>query len=481
MSFLKMKLRLQPTPKQHLAYQAWDDPNILFLLFGGGAGGGKSWWICEKRIKEAYQFAGIKSFIARKELKRLMASTFVTFTKVCQHYQVPKDDWKLNGQYNYIEFKNGSRIDLLDVDYQPADPLFERLGSLEYTNGDIEEAGEIHSMAFDVLKSRVGRHMNKEFGIGGKIGLTANPTKNFLYSLFYRPHKEGRLPKQYCFIQSLYGDNEYTAQEYGKMLSEIKDKSTLERLKYGNWEYDADPSVLIEYDAIIDFFTNVGEEGKKYLTADIARYGQDKTVIGCWDGLKLYKIIEAIKKGIDETANLIRNTLTQENIPRSQGLVDEDGIGGGVVDILKGIKGFIANSSPLDEQHNAPVSYRNLKAQCSYLLADKMNQRKMACAIENEAQRQAIIEELQQIRSKDADKDNKRQVMPKEDVKERIQRSPDFSDMIMMRMYFELTRPANQAAHVYIPQPHINVSPPKLSPESVIIINKGQVHVPKFR
>src|SRR5205807_7649020 len=135
---------------------------------------------------------------------------YVTWTKVCAFHHIPPQDWKLNGQYNYIEFRNGSRIDLLDVDFLPSDPLFERFGSLEYTEGDLEEAGEIHFLAFDVLKSRVGRHLNKEYGLLPKIGLTANPSKNFLYSLFYKPWKDGTLPAEYAFIQSLYGDNKYS-------------------------------------------------------------------------------------------------------------------------------------------------------------------------------------------------------------------------------------------------------------------------------
>jgi phage terminase large subunit len=36
------------------------------------------------------------------------------------------------------------------------------------------------------------------------------------------------------------------------------------------------------------------------------------------------------------------------------------------------------------------------------------------------------------------DKDGKKQVMPKDKVKEMIGRSPDFSDTLMMREWFEL-------------------------------------------
>lgn len=467
----KIILRIELTKKQSKAHEYWVDDHTLFPLFGGGAGGGKSFWIASEQIIQAYQYPGIKSFIARRELKRLMGSTFLTFVKACQFYGVPKDDWKLNGQYNYIEFKNGSRIDLLDIIFIPSDPLFERFGSMEYTNGFIEEAGESDFGAFDILKSRVGRHRNEEFGIRGKVGITANPTKNWVYRVFYQPFRNEVLPKEYAFIQSLYGDNPYTAEEYGKQLSQITDLAQKERLMFGNWEYDADANALINYDAILDLFTNTVNETGKYLTADIARFGQDRTVIGIWKGFNLYKVIVKKQQGIDRTSEDIRNILAQEEIPYSQAVVDEDGIGGGVVDALRGIRGFIANATPFDES-GKKVNYKNLKAQCSYKLADKINNHQISIKgnpyfengmqrfqpVFDETSKQELIEELGWIKSKDADKDGKRAIVPKEEVKEHLGRSPDLSDMMMMRMLFEVQKVSSGVATVFYPQRQ-NLSP----------------------
>ena len=131
---------IKPTKKQHIAYQYLKDNNTKYLLFGGGAGGGKSWLGCEWLITNCYFYEGSKWFIGRNELSRLMKSSFETFKKVCKYHGIPESDWKLNGQYNFIEFKNGSRIDLLDLAYKPSDSEYERFGSLEYTGGWIEEA-----------------------------------------------------------------------------------------------------------------------------------------------------------------------------------------------------------------------------------------------------------------------------------------------------------------------------------------------------
>lgn len=433
-----MQITVTPTPKQHLCYQKLFDKGTKYVVFGGGAGGGKSFLGCEWVLLNVLQYPGTKWFIGRKELKRLMQSTFVTWQKVCKHHGVDPKTWKLNGQYNYIEFENGSRIDLIDLDYQPSDPLFERFGSLEFTGGFIDEGGEIDFLAFDVLKSRVGRFMNREYELASKILITCNPNKEWIYREIYRPWVDGSLPSNYAFIQSLYKDNPYTADEYEDNLSQIRDTVTRERLKNGNWEYDQANNVLLNYDAINDLFVNHVPPGRFYITADVARYGQDKTVIGVWDGLKLVRVEYLTKSGIPEVANAIRDLANQYQIPFSQIVVDEDGVGGGVVDLLRGVRGFVANSSPV-KVNGKTENYQNLKTQCSFKLADLVNEHKIAARITDQKAKAWIIEELDQIRSKEIDKDGKRKVVSKDEVKKNIGRSPDFGDNFIMRMIFELS------------------------------------------
>ena len=52
--------------------------------------------------------------------------------------------------------------------------------------------------------------------------------------------------------------------------------------------------------------------------------------------------------------------------------------------------------------------------------------------------KQYIIEELEQVRAKNQDKDAKLQIIPKDIVKNLIGRSPDFADSLAMRMYYEI-------------------------------------------
>ena len=421
---------------------------------GGGAGGGKSWLGAEWLLTNCYRYPGTRWFIGRNELKRLMSSSYITFGKVCKLHNIPRDDWKLNGQYNFIEFRNGSRIDLLDLKYQPSDPLFERLGSLEYTGGWIEEAGEVHFLAFDVLKSRIGRHLNDEYKLRpAKLLLTCNPTQNWLYRVFYKPWKDGTLPKEYAFVRSLYNDNRYTAEVYGQQLSEIKDNVLRARLRDGHWEYSPGDNLLVEYDALIDLFTNPVDDSEniatRYLTADIARFGGDKTMLGIWEGWNLTEVITKEKQGLDVTAEDIRNLLFEHHIPYSHAVIDEGGVGGGVVDHLKGVKGFVSNNAPFtnpNEEHLDPKArkkenYKNLKAQCAFMLADKINTHLIAITADmGEAERENAIDELMQLRKKETAVDAPLQLITKDEMKENLGHSPDFMDMMIMRMYFEVAK-----------------------------------------
>lgn len=461
---------IKPLPKQYKAWELLWDKKTKYILFGGGAGGGKTWLGCEWLLTMCYQHPGTKWFIGRKELKRLMQSSYATWKKVCKYHNIPKTDWKLNGQYNYIEFINpdtglfdglGSRIDLLDLDFQPRDELFERFGSTEYTGGWIEEAGEVVFKVFDVLKTRIGRHLNKEEGIHPKLLLTANPKKNWLKRIIWKPFRKGNLNPIYAYVQSLYLDNHYTADTYGEQLSEITDKVTRQRLKQGNWDYDDDDACIVDGNAIPDIWTNIAEDSEdKFAIIDVARKGKDKTKLYLFKGFKVYKIKEWEKKDTQITSTEVRKILLDEQISFSHTIADEVGVGGGFIDQMKGINGFIANSSPLEKKDadRKPVmrngkmvfitekeNFKTLKDQCGWMLADIVNNHKLQIDTSNEDLRELIEEEISELKDNKPDEDVKKQLMPKDEIKENIGRSPDDLDCLLMRMWFELSPVSNKS------------------------------------
>ena len=440
---MKIQPTIRPTLKQDQAYSKLLDEKTKYVLFGGGAGGGKSWLGCEWLFTCCFNYPESRWFIGREELKRLRDSTFLTFYKVTKHLLDPykvnsKELFKYNGSDHYFEFFNGSRIDLLDLKYLPSDPFYERYGSVEYTGGWIEEGGEVNFGAFDVLKTRIGRHLNDQYNLLGKILITSNPKKNWIYQTFYKPYKENTLPKDHAFIKALVQDNKYIESKYIENLQTIKDLTKKERLLYGNWEYDNDPSKLMEFDAITDLFTNQANGKGSYLTADIARFGKDRTVLMAWEGHRVVDIKSALETSITDSARMIEEMANKHNIPRSHIIVDEDGIGGGVKDILR-CKGFVANRTP-EKVKGTKENYQNLKAQCYFKLADRVNNRELAIHTKDTEARERIIEELEQIKQKDPDKDNKINIVGKDKIKDLLGRSPDYADTLMMRMFFDVKK-----------------------------------------
>jgi len=156
-----------------------------------------------------------------------------------------------------------------------------------------------------------------------------------------------------------------------------------------------------------------------------------------WSGLRCEDVTTLKQSSITNTAKAINDIAKSHNVPRSKIVVDEDGVGGGLVDILK-CKGFVNNSKPLKEK-GKDTNFSNLKSQCYFRLAEYVNSSKIFVSCDEQT-KQTLIEELEVIRRKDADKDGKLSVEGKDRVKELIGRSPDLSDDLMLRMYFEISK-----------------------------------------
>ena len=88
-------------------------------------------------------------------------------------------------------------------------------------------------------------------------------------------------------------------------------------------------------------------------------------------------------------------------------------------------------------------SYKNLRAQCYDRLGDYINEGVIGCYkfIDPEV-RNWMIEELEAIKRKDVDNnESKFQIISKDEIKDTIGRSPDFSDSLTMRCVFGLGKP----------------------------------------
>lgn len=422
--------------KQTVCLDYLEDKHTGEVVFGGGAGGGKSILGCYWLLKNCMRYPGTRWVMGRKVLKVLKETTLNSFFQVCKEQGVKRDmHFKYNEVKGLITFTNGSEIFLKELEFKPSDPDFDDLGSLEITGAFVDECNQIVSKAWKVLKSRI-RYMLDKYGLFPKILGSCNPSKNWVFMDFFKPWKDKRLPDDKAFVQSLVDDNPHISVHYRNNLLTL-DKASKERLLFGNWEYDEDPNALCDFDAISDAFTCEKSQrtGLKYISTDLAMQGRDRFVAGLWDGMECTVAIDKAKAKGKEIETDIKALMAREGVAHSRTVTDSDGLGAYLESYLTGIKEFHGNAAAVDQ-----LEYANIKSQCGYALADAINKREMKIICTDE-QQQRIIEELGVLKSLDADADETRKrIIKKKTMKELLGRSPDYLDMLLMRMYLKIAR-----------------------------------------
>lgn len=412
--------------KEALSYLAIDN-ECRQLLYGGSAGSGKSFLGCDWQIKRRLKYPGTRGLIGRAELKKLRLSTLATFFELCTKYNlIAGKHFTYNGQDHVINWYNGSQIILMDLADMPSDPDFGRFGSLEITDYFVDEASEVSEKCVNILNSRVRYKLvnDKPKGL-----LTCNPHKGWLYREFFDAQRNGSIRKDRRFIQALPTDNPHTLPAYIESLQMLPDIDR-KRLLEGDWDYDETKDRLYEYDDLLRCFRPSTNLGDKFITADIARMGDDRTVIVVWNNLHAEKFVVLKHKPINEVVDTINDLIKNHSVRLSNVLVDEDGIGGGVVDFIR-CKGFLNGSKAVRD------NYMNLKSDCYFKLGELISSN--AITFEG-THKDTIVKELEMIRREKIDSDGKLRVTNKEDLKKRHGISPDFADAIMMRAFYELKK-----------------------------------------
>jgi hypothetical protein len=412
--------------KEALSYLAIDN-ECRQLLYGGSAGSGKSFLGCDWQIKRRLKYPGTRGLIGRAELKKLRLSTMATFFELCTKYNlIAGKHFTYNGQDHVINWYNGSQIILMDLADMPSDPDFGRFGSLEITDYFVDEASEVSEKCVNILNSRVRYKLIND---NPKGLLTCNPHKGWLYREFFDAQRNNSIRKDRRFIQALPTDNPHISPVYIESLQMLPDIDR-KRLLEGDWDYDETKDRLYEYDDLLRCFRPSTTLGDKFITADIARMGDDRTVIIVWNNLHAEKFVILKHKPINEVVDTINDLIKNHSVRLSNVLVDEDGIGGGVVDFIR-CKGFLNGSKAVRD------NYMNLKCDCYFKLGELISSN--AITFEG-THKDTIVKELEMIRREKIDSDGKLRVTNKEDLKKRHGISPDFADAIMMRAFYELKK-----------------------------------------
>jgi phage terminase large subunit len=431
---MKLIFETNGNEKQKQAARAWLDPAISDIVFGGGKGGGKSYLGANLIFGDAFIYPDTSYFIARKSLNDLRKYTVPSIYEVFQNWGVDNRYYSFNAQDNIFNLYNKSRVLLIDAKPIPSDPLFMRFGSMQFTRGWIEEAGEFESAAKNNLMAAVGRWKNKKYNLAPKLLQTCNPSKNYLYSDYYKKAKDGTLEKWKAFIPSLLDDNKMLSEEYKQNLLRSLTRNQIERLVYGNWEFDDDPASLCDFRDICDIFHNehIQPLPDKWITADLAMKGRDRFIVIYWEGFVGRIMIDKSKATGKEIEEDLRRVQIDTGTPRSHIIADSDGMGNYLESYLNGIIEFKGNSSASDSIYN------NLRSQCYFKLAEKINKHEIRIICQNKEQEESLKDELGVLKIDDINADDKKKkVISKEKMKELLGKSPDIMDNLEMRMFNE--------------------------------------------
>ncbi len=476
-----MEADLTISEVQSLAMEQFEDPQVVSIVFGGGAGGGKSFLIGILVALACKKYPGTRWGLARKELKSLKQTTLATLiSKVHKSLGISEYDYKLNMLDSTLTYSNGSEILLLDLTAKPSDPEMESLGSLELTGAFVDEVGEVNKKAFDVLSSRVNRWMNKEYGITGKVVASCNPSPGFVRQDYYDKYEKlgggrmqrwqneyvwvngVRVPAYNAYIRSTALDNPFGDDNYIEGLRRLPPQER-KRLLDGDWNYlDEDdslfPMALIDKMTVMElpekYFDDEGNEidenGKlkkfnKYIGVDPSDKGKDATVITLIEDGIISKQLE-IKSpvGADDAIGFYiagkliafaeKNGFTKpvaKNI-----MLEENGIGASLRDAMR-VLGWRINTYVATLQSRSDGFYEFM------VNADEGKIKVLYAVIED-----GVL--LKQLTAHRFDLDTgKPRVTKKKELRQLLNRSPDHADSAMIaNLGYNKLRPKNISSYI---------------------------------
>lgn len=379
-------------------------------------------------LMNCFQYPGCRYLIGRSRLNVLKRTTMKTLIDIIKTNKL-ESRITINNQTSTINFTNGSEIIFLDLFPYPADPNYDRLGSLEITGAFVDELSEISYKGFEVLFSRI-RYKLREYDLTPKLFCASNPTQGWSKNIFYIPYNEGNEKEHIKFIPALPEDNKYLPENYLSGLEKTLTHGLKQRLLYGSWEFDSDEFTLFEYDSLVNCFYNeyfLNTDDGDYITADIAELGNDSTIICVWKGWNLNMVLKLQKSEIVDTVEKIKSLIREYKVPIRNVIIDSVGVGAGVASMLRGCVRYMGNQKPLNKEN-----YRNIKTQLMYRFSDKVNEGLVNFNFEYDEQ---LVQEC--LLYKKNIKGEVVGLISKDEIKQKLGRSPDKIDAIYLRAFYD--------------------------------------------
>lgn len=391
-----------------------------YLLFGGAMGGGKTVFGVMEALQRSLEFPGNMGVMCRRQGTDFMATVYKTW---CAN--VPQELWTVNAQLREIKIKVGGKVSQIMYG-----GLGERDNADRWKGADlgwfyVDQAEEIEEDGFNMLGSRLRLKVD---GIRPRYKgiLTANPAPCWLKGRFIR----GEGGEEYGFIQSLPGENPHNPSDYVEQLRKLyKNRPELLRAYVeGNWDELEGINLVIKPDWIAACRTFLGYSGetRRVVGVDVARFGDDETVIYCVENGNIVDEDIYGQKSTMETAYRALAMAQRRNANLIA--VDAGGVGGGVVDRLEELKGDITvvgidSASKPDNQ----LMFLNKRAEIWWKAGEDFANRRVGVGNDDR-----LIADLGTPMYRHL---NGRIVIEsKDEIKKRLNRSPDRGDAFVIAL-----------------------------------------------
>lgn len=416
-------------------------------------GGGKTRTLCEELNRQMIAYDGNRGLLLRKVFNDFKLSTYVILTEQVLSEHIQNGTVVENKQDKCFRYWNGSRLDYGGLQLGEGVTAKEKSKyfSTEYGCIGIDEAREISEREFKELGTRLRHRLPKtakNYHTVDEIGekrppyhmfLGSNPSQNWLKNRFILAPN----PQTDIFIPALPRDNRYNPPDYVEQLRELfkGDEKMIKAYIEGSWDSVGSIDDLLTMDEIkacVGFpYVNDTKITKRFTVADIARFGDDSTVIYDFKDLEVKNTEIYGKRDTMETVGRLQYHIqTNESDMVGTDVIATPGVHDRLYEISKSLREQDKPSFspyPIDFRCKPDdESFFNLRAEV-YWKGSRMIKNR-ACPIPDDVQ---LHGQLCSIKYKfmGGRTGTKIQIESKDEIKKRLGMSPDKADTFMMGLW----------------------------------------------
>jgi len=382
----------------------------MYKLYGGAMGGGKTWALCAEAIALSCDYPGNRGYLCRHTLKAFKKTTFLVLDKMLQDSGLIVKHHQTDNVYT---LPGGSTIYYGGLGDDVS--AIEKLKSMELGWFAIDEASETTESFFLMLASRLRLQLPgiQYFGLLG-----SNPAPGWLKHRFIDQKRPNHI-----FIPALPRDNPDLPLDYIRRLEEVFPPEWQQRFIQGDWTAFEGMNNIFPYQAIQAAIVHELHPSTPIeLGVDVARYGDDETVLGLRLGgvAKLLQITR--KQDLMSTTGLVVQAY-RDHSP-SHVKVDADGLGAGVVDRLR------EQDIDVVEIHGGgkardPERFKNLKAEIYWGFRERLVAGNISLPDDLELQAQLTSCEYR------VNSAGQIEIVSKDEMKKRGLKSPDRAEALI--------------------------------------------------